>query len=86
MIVQKWHYTYVHSSNLVYFIVIILASTVEFSQLTYSIDENNGPLQPVLMLSNVLSTNITIQITDDSDTAIGKCTVPSKERSMCMYT
>lgn len=50
-----------------------VATIVKFSQLTYSTAENNGPLQAVLILNNTLSYNITLQITDNNDTAIGEC-------------
>ena len=66
-------------SIIILIIFLLLASAVKFSQLTYSVAEHNGSLQPVLILSNVLSTNITIQILDESNTAIGKCTIPPKE-------
>ena len=53
-------------------IIIITASTVKFSQLTYSAAVYNGPLQPVLILSNSLSINITVQVLDSNDTAVGE--------------
>ena len=40
-----------------------------FSETTYSVDEDNGPAQPVLVLSNPSSMNITVQVRDDDDTA-----------------
>ena len=52
-------------------LIIFIGSTVMFSQLTYSAAEDNGPLQPVLILSNSLSTNITIQVVDVNETAVG---------------
>ncbi|XP_065884398.1 IgGFc-binding protein-like isoform X2 [Dysidea avara] len=36
--------------------------TVSFNQSVYSVDENNGPAQPVLVLSNSSSTDITVQV------------------------
>ena len=59
-------------------VVIIVTTTVNFTQLMYSTAEHDGFLQPVLILSNVLSTNITLQITDNNSTAIGEYTVPSR--------
>ena len=43
-----------------YFIDIIL----RFNQTTYRINENDGPFQPVLVLSNPSLTDITIQVID----------------------
>ena len=37
----------------------------------YSINENEGQAQPVLVLSNPSSTDVTVQVTDEGDTAIG---------------
>lgn len=48
-------------------------ATVAFNQLQYSIVEGNGPLKPLLVLSNPSSTNITIRIANDDGTATGKC-------------
>ena len=38
----------------------------------YSINENGGSVKPVLVLSNPSSTEITVQVIDEQDTAIGK--------------
>ena len=59
-------------------VVIVVTTTVNFTQLMYSTAEHDGFLQPVLILSNVLSTSITLQITDNNSTAIGEYTVPSR--------
>jgi len=40
-----------------------------FGDRTYSVDEDDGPAQPVLVLSNPSSTDITVQVRDDDDTA-----------------
>ena len=37
----------------------------------YSVNENEGPVQPVLVLSNPSSTSITVQVTDGMGTATG---------------
>ena len=37
----------------------------------YSVNENEGPVQPVLVLSNPSSTDITVQVTDREGTATG---------------
>ena len=43
-----------------------------FSQTTYSIDEDAGPAQPTLILSNSSSTNIIIQVTTGGGSATGE--------------
>ena len=42
---------------------------VRFEQSTYSVDENAGPAQPVLVLSNPSSTDITVEVFDTSSSA-----------------
>ena len=36
---------------------------------TYSVDEDDGPAQPVLVLSNPSSTDITVRVRDTQNTA-----------------
>ena len=55
-----------------HFIIVSAAVTVSFDRLSYSINENSGLSQHVLVLSNPSSTNITVQVIDKSSTAIGK--------------
>ena len=38
------------------------ATSVSFSQSTYSVDEDDGLIQPVLILSNLSMTEITVEI------------------------
>ena len=38
----------------------------------YSINENDGAVKPVLVLSKPSSTDITVQVTDEQGTAIGE--------------
>ena len=45
---------------------------LSFSQSTYRVDEDDGPAQPVLVLGNPSSTDVTVQVTDSQDTANGK--------------
>jgi len=53
-----------------------VAITVTFDETTYSVDEDDGPAQPVLVLSNPSSTAISVQVRDTSRSATGKCIVP----------
>ena len=46
-----------------------LVVTVSFNQSTYSVDEGAGPAQPILVLSNPSSTDITVQVRDNENTA-----------------
>ena len=50
---------------------------VSFEQMTYNIDEDNGPVQPVLVLSNPSSTTVTIEVLSMDESATGKYTVNS---------
>ena len=55
-----------------------LAITVMFVETTYSVDEDDGPAQPTLVLSNPSSTNVTIQVNSDGRSATGKyCSILS---------
>ena len=44
---------------------------MSFNQLAYTVDEDNGPAQPVLVLSNPSSINITVEVGDINITAMG---------------
>ena len=46
--------------------------TMSFNQSTYSVDEEDGPAQPVLVLSNPSSTDITVQVRSNNITATGE--------------
>ena len=41
----------------------------------YYVDEDDGEIQVVLVLSNPASTDITVQVVDNSSTAMGTLTV-----------
>ena len=43
-----------------------------FSQTTYSVDEDDGPAQPTLVLSNPSSTAITVEVTGGGGSATGE--------------
>ena len=51
---------------------MLLVTSVNFSQSTYSVNENSGVIQPVLVLSNPSSTDITIEVTSTDGSATGK--------------
>ena len=46
--------------------------TVSFNESSYSVSEDSGLVQPILVLSNPSSTDITIHIRDKQDTAKSK--------------
>ena len=49
-----------------------LVITVMFSEPMYSVDEDAGPAQPVLVLSNPSSMDIMVTVTDTEGSAIGE--------------
>ena len=51
---------------------LILAVTLRFNPTIYSINENNGILQPILILSAPLLTDFTLQVINIDSTASGK--------------
>ena len=46
--------------------------TILFSQSMYSVNETDGPAQPVLTLSNPSSTDITVQVYNTGGSATGE--------------
>jgi len=51
------------------YLILFLAPTVSFSQSTYSVDEDDGPREIELVLSNPSSTDISVQVRDTEGTA-----------------
>ena len=45
---------------------------MKFNQSTYSVYEDSGPVQPVLVLSNPSSTDITVEVFSTNITALGE--------------
>ena len=60
--------SYVYTVDIYYPIVI----TVTFNESSYNVNEGNGKVQLILLLSNPSSTNITIQLRDRQNTAKSK--------------
>ena len=52
-----------------------IAPQLSFNQSTYNVDEDDGPTQPVLVLSNPSSTDITISVFSTDGSATGKDTL-----------
>ena len=50
----------------------LVAITIRFSEPMYSVDENAGPAQPVLVLSNPSATEFTVQVRETQGTATSK--------------
>ena len=53
-------------------VVSFLVCNVRFEQSTYSVDEDDGPAQPVLVLSNPSSTDITVEVFNTDGSATGE--------------
>jgi len=56
----------------VWYIFTFVATNVKFEQQTYSIDENDGFVQPVLILSNPLSNDVIIKVRTINGSAAGE--------------
>ena len=54
---------------------VYIAINISFNQSTYSVNEDDGPAQPVLVLSNPSSADITIQVKATNGSATGKCMI-----------
>ena len=61
---------YVHSCIYIVY-QLNLATAVSFSKSTYSIDEDNGPLYPVLVISDIYHTDVTVKVLSYSVSASG---------------
>ena len=48
---------------------------MSFNKSAYSVNENEGPVQLVLVLSNPSSTDVTVEVTDEGNTATGYQTI-----------
>ena len=46
--------------------------TISFNQSVYSVNEPDGPAQPVLVLSNPSSTDITVTVSNTGGSATGE--------------
>ena len=58
--------------HIIYYVSVYhTAATVSFNQSMYTINESEGPVQPVLVLSNPSSTDVPVQVTDGRGTATG---------------
>ena len=61
------HYHFVKYCHVYY-----LALSVNFSQTVYSVDEDKGPVQPVLTLSVLSTIDITVKVFSNDGSATGK--------------
>ena len=56
----------------VIFFLFLLAITVRFVQSTYSVNENDGPVQPVLVLSNPSANDTVVEVFNTDGSATGE--------------
>ena len=57
------------------YIIYLTVATVSFNESAYSVNENEGSVQPVVVLSNPSSTDVIVQVTDEGNTATGYQTI-----------
>ena len=50
----------------------LIAANISFEQLTYTVNETDGRVEPVLVLSNPSSSVITVQVFSTDGSATGK--------------
>ena len=51
---------------------MLLVVIITFDELTYNVDERSGMVQVALVLSNPLSSDLTVEVTTNDSTALGK--------------
>lgn len=73
------HVNFVTASQLFYMMFCLL-TIVSFNQSTYSIDEDDGPLRPVLVVSDTFVTDITVRVLSKSS---GSATGKYNSENMC---
>ena len=61
---------FIKHNNLYY--LLFKAITMMFNQSMYSVNEDAGPVQPVLVINNPSSTDITVQVTNTDGSATGE--------------
>ena len=71
-----------HTMKVINIFVICLDITVSFTRLTYSVNEDDGPVQPVLVLSNSSSTDIIVQVYNNN----GSFAIGEYHSAICIYT
>ena len=49
----------------------LTVATISFNESAYTVNENEGQVQPVIVLSNPSSTDVTVRVTDGEGTATG---------------
>ena len=59
-------------ANLWLMCVLFSVITIKFNQSTYNIYEDNGPVKPVLILSNISLIEFTVEVLTASGSANGK--------------
>jgi len=64
--------------------VVAADPTVNFNQSTYHVDEDDGPVQPVLVLSNPSLNDITISVFSTDGSAAGKDTLSPSTINSCL--
>ena len=66
-------YIYVYKRSCYAILFYYAVGTITFEHSAYSANENDAdPIKPVLILSHALSMDITVQVIDNSNTAMGK--------------
>ena len=68
-----------------YHVICYIVRAVCFNQSTYNINENSGPVQLVMVLSNPLTFGITVEIINNDNTANGKQSVILINVSVMLY-
>ena len=60
------------SSHMINVILHLPAATINFMQQAYNVNEADGKVEPVLVLSNPSSTDLTVQVFSTDGSATGK--------------
>ena len=68
-IIYGSHHILLYTLLAYYSLCHLIVNVISFSQSTFNVDEDDGPAQPILVLSNPSSTDITVQVRDTQNTA-----------------
>ena len=79
------HLCFIVCQLVIFYLIFLLCLviTIKFSKSTYSIDENGGPVQLVLILSSISLIEFTVQVRSIDESASGKFTIDTINYCTC---
>jgi len=73
-----------YDSYMLVYYILVLAIQVSFNHSAYEVNENSTQAQPVLVLSNPSSTDITVRVSTSNGSALGMYPYPLLVSGHCI--